>query len=196
MTVLPPDSTTPDRDFEEALIQAMDTFAHDTPPPAFDGGAILRRTRRRRAVRTATASAAAVLVLGVGTALALHPSGGPTLLIASGPSVSSAPAAAPTPMPTPPQAASPTPPFMPTRPAPWTHNAAAQPGLVTVPSVLGMSRTRAEQVLGQAGLRLFPIQSGSDPQSPADTVLAMQPAAGTDVAAGTSVVLSFARNSP
>ncbi|MGK4580104.1 PASTA domain-containing protein [Kitasatospora sp. HPMI-4] len=82
MTSFPPDGhlgrqgSTQDHDFREALIQAMDNFAHDAHPPTFDGTAILRRTRRRRGLLAVAGSAVAV-VLAAGTAFALNGSGEP-----------------------------------------------------------------------------------------------------------------------
>ncbi len=61
--------------FEEELMNAMNRFADSADAPDFDAPAIVRRTRRRRAVGIA-AVATAFLVAGGGTALATMSDGG------------------------------------------------------------------------------------------------------------------------
>ncbi|WP_405869634.1 hypothetical protein [Streptomyces sp. NBC_00005] len=55
--------------FEEELMNAMNSYADSADSPEFDAPAMVRRTRRRRAVGIA-AVATAIVVAGGGTALA------------------------------------------------------------------------------------------------------------------------------
>ncbi|MFH9353829.1 PASTA domain-containing protein [Kitasatospora sp. NPDC017646] len=204
MTSFPPDGhfgSTPDPDLREALIQAMDNFANDTHPPTFDGTAILRRTRRRRALLAVTASAAAI-VLTAGTAFALHGSDQSPVRPASAPPVASG-----TPSPAPPEptsTASPAPdtvsPESPTgsaMPSPGTRTEPAPGDLsVTVPAVLGMPQGQAEKLLTEVGLKIDHIQDFTDWKTPAGAVISSDPRPGTVVPPGTAVTLFVSKGKP
>ncbi|MDH6123485.1 PASTA domain-containing protein [Kitasatospora sp. GP82] len=207
MTSFPPDGhlgSTPDPDLREALIQAMDNFANDAQPPAFDGTAILRRTRRRRGLLAVTASAAAI-VLTAGTAFALHGSDQPPVR-----HTAAAPVASATPSPAPPEptstaspapdtsaTASPEAPMGSATPSPGTRTAPA-PGdpSVTVPAVLGMPQAQAEKVLTEVGLKIEHVQNFTDWKAPAGAVISSEPRPGTAVAPGTAVTLFVSKGKP
>ncbi|MFJ1790960.1 PASTA domain-containing protein [Kitasatospora griseola] len=201
MTSFPPDGhlgSTPDPNLREALIQAMDSFANDPHPPAFDGAAILRRTRRRRALLAVTASAAAI-ALTAGTAFALHGSDQSPVRPASAPSVASGtPSPAPPgPTSTAPDTASPEAPMGSATPSPGTRTEPA-PGdpSFTVPAVLGMPQAQAEKVLTEAGLKIEHVQNFTDWKTPAGAVISSEPRPGTVVAPGTAVTLFVSKGKP
>jgi hypothetical protein len=94
-------STTPDPEFGKALTQAMEDFANNPQPPAFDAPAMLGRARHRRRLLIG-GTAAAVAVLGTGVAFgaqALQPA--PTRVTQAASAVTSSPTAQPTTQPTP-----------------------------------------------------------------------------------------------
>ncbi|MFF7993333.1 PASTA domain-containing protein [Kitasatospora xanthocidica] len=200
MTPLPPDDRTgrhgplPGPDFTEELIQAMDDFANDARPPAFDGTAILHRTRRRRALVAVTASAAAI-ALTAGTAFALHGSDQPAGRNAPAAGVP-APAVPDTPSPVPGAtfATSPGTPMGSGTPSP----ALPGPGnaSVTVPAVLGMTQDRAERLLTEAGLKIGRVQNFTDWNTPAGAVINTEPRPGTAVTSDTAVILFVSKGKP
>ncbi|CAM5508011.1 PASTA domain-containing protein [Kitasatospora aureofaciens] len=205
MTPFPPDDQTghhgpmPGPDFREALIQAMDDFANDAHPPAFDGTAILHRTRRRRGLVAVTASAAAI-VLTAGTAFALHDSGRPTGRNAAASGVSATASAVPnTPSPVPGTTATASPgvPMGSGTPSPSAHS---EPGpgdaSVTVPAVLGMTQDRAEKILTEAGLKIGRVQDFTDWNTPAGAVINTEPRPGAAVAPDSAVVLFVSKGKP
>jgi eukaryotic-like serine/threonine-protein kinase len=63
---------------------------------------------------------------------------------------------------------------------------------VTVPNVYGMDSTTAGNELIAAGLRVV-IKQKTDPSQPPGTVISMSPDAGTEVASGSTVVLTIAK---
>ncbi|MFE7526653.1 PASTA domain-containing protein [Kitasatospora sp. NPDC057542] len=203
MTPFPPDNQTghhgplPGPDFREALIQAMDDFANDAHPPAFDGPAILHRTRRRRALAAVTASAAAI-ALTAGTAFALHDSDRPTRHnTAAAPGLSATASAVPnTPSPAPgtTTAASPGAPMGSGTPSPGPP----VPGnaSVTIPPVLGMTQDQAEKTIIEAGLKIGRIQNFTDWNTPAGAVINTEPRPGTTVTSDTAVILFISKGKP
>jgi beta-lactam-binding protein with PASTA domain len=80
---------------------------------------------------------------------------------------------------------------VPAAPSKPTKSTKAAPVSVAVPDVSGLEVTRARSVLEDAGLRvqIREATSASDTASPGE-VLRQTPAAGTDIAAGTAVVLT------
>ncbi|GAA2236898.1 MULTISPECIES: PASTA domain-containing protein [Kitasatospora] len=213
MTSFPPDDhlgSTPDHDFREALIQAMDSFATDAHAPAIDGTAILRRTRRRRGVLAVTASAAAI-VLAAGTAFALNGSGEPPARpSAAAPGGSATPAPA-TPSPAVPEptasgstaTASPGPPTgtgTPMGTGTPSPGADTRPGpgeaSVTVPSVIGMSQAQAEKLLTEAGLKIDRVQQFTDWKTSVGAVISTEPRPGAVVAPSTAVVVFVSKGKP
>ncbi|OKJ16927.1 PASTA domain-containing protein [Kitasatospora sp. CB01950] len=200
MTPFPPDdqtghhSTVPGPDFREALLRAMDDFANDAHPPAFDGTAILHRTRtRRRRGLAALSASAAVIVLTAGTAFALHGTDHPTDHTAAATTATAAPN---TPSPTA-GTASPGTTMGSGTPSPGTHT---EPGphdaSITVPPVLGMPQDQAEKTLTEAGLKIGHIQTFTDWNTPTGAVINTEPQPGTTVAPDSTIALFISKGKP
>ena len=176
-------------DFEQDVLDAMNSFADNTRPPTFDGQAIHRRTRRGRGLAVA-ATAFAVIAIGTGTAFALQ---SPTPTAQTAAATASKSAAASGQLSTGSGAAasksaaasgkvstgSGTPTGSGTVTA--TPSASAAAHSVTVPNVVGMSSAQAVTTLAAAG---FPITAHTT-----GTVVSQNPAAGAEVAAGSTVTL-------
>ncbi|MFF7638277.1 PASTA domain-containing protein [Kitasatospora sp. NPDC008050] len=215
---------TPDSAFGKALTQAMDNFANEAPTPAFDGSAILHRTRRRRAVLTVAASAAAVALAG-GTAFALHaPNQPPSRAVAAvaglgaDHSPTPSPAASPTGngngngngTPSPVTSPTGTPTGTPTGDAPSPSpsmghgtpsagpDTSPQPGqaVTIVPNLVGQSQAAAEQALIASGLLVGRVQPFTDWHVPAGVVISMSPAGGTRLPAGATVDIFVSTGKP
>jgi hypothetical protein len=196
MTLVPPDGhpahfeSSPDPDFARTLIQAMDNFADNAHAPAFDGTAILRRTRRRRGLAVVAAAAAAV-ALTTGTAFALHPSHQPTsqnTAAAASTAAAHTPSSAPTDVSPSVGASSGNP-----SPAPETT---AGSGHATVPETSGMPQSRAEKTLLAAGLRIQAVHNLTDWNTPAGAVIGTDPRPGTTVTPGTPITLFISKGKP
>jgi hypothetical protein len=155
-------------DFEQDVLDAMNSFADNTRPPTFDGQAIHRRTRRGRGLAVA-ATAFAVIAVGTGTAFALQ-SPTPTAQTAAAKSAAASGQLS---------TGSGTPTGSGTVTA--TPSASAEAHSVTVPNVVGMSSAQAVTTLAAAG---FPITTRTT-----GTVVSQNPAAGAEVAAGSTVTL-------
>lgn len=67
------------------------------------------------------------------------------------------------------------------------------PATIRVPSLVGLDRSEAEDLLGQAGLRVGGVQFRSDPRVPPGRVLEQRPAAGTLSTRHAAISLTLAR---
>ncbi len=73
---------------------------------------------------------------------------------------------------------------------PFVTGSTATPGIVTVPDLAGLSEAAARAALAGVGLTVGAVTTESSAGAPARTVIAFDPAAGSAVAAGSSVRLA------
>jgi hypothetical protein len=188
---------TPDPDFGKALTRAMDDFASDPQPPAFDAPAMVGRARRRRRLLLGGAVAAAV-ALGAGVTIGVRATGpGPRQVQAATPPTAVPASGLPWPFPSsdpsgsssaaPGGSSSAAPSGTPSGPLAGSPSAARK--TVTVPSVIGKPRPEAERILTAAGLTVGNLVMLHGGNLPTGVLVGTQPAAGMDVPVGTPVML-------